>query len=187
MAVEIEKKYRATADRIADVLRLLEGSGANLIGEDVEENLIYGGPPLAGRDAVLRLRKTGRHATLTYKSRIAGDDEIKRQIEEETEVSDAMATQRIISELGLTLEVVYEKKRKTWRVGSVELMVDELPFGWFIEIEGPEESIDAAERRLGLRDLAAEHLTYPQLAARMGKKVGMVVESRFEKGANDEH
>ena len=59
------------------------------------------------------------------------------------------------------------------------MVVDELPFGFFAEIEGDEHAILNAERLLGLSELAAEMATYPQLAAQHGKKVGEMTEARF--------
>jgi len=75
--------------------------------------------------------------------------------------------------------LVYEKRRRTWSLGRTEVVIDELPFGLFMEIEGEEREIDAAEQTLGIDGLPAEHDTYPQLTEKHGQRVGDVIEARF--------
>jgi hypothetical protein len=65
-------------------------------------------------------------------------------------------------------------------LGEAEVVLDELPFGLFVEIEGPEEAIRAAQRALDLGALEVEHATYPDLTQRFGVARGAVVEARFE-------
>jgi hypothetical protein len=50
-----------------------------------------------------------------------------------------------------------------------------------MEIEGPIESIAEAERKLSIENLPVEARTYPNLTAELGKRVGDVIEARFEK------
>jgi adenylate cyclase class 2 len=100
-------------------------------------------------------------------------------VEHETEIVNADAAARIITELGLEPKLVYEKRRKTWRVRSVEVLLDELPFGMFMEIEGSLTAIKEVEMLLGAEDLETEHETYPSLTARLGKQVGERIEARF--------
>jgi adenylate cyclase class 2 len=79
----------------------------------------------------------------------------------------------------LTPALVYEKRRSTWRFREVEVVIDELPFGHYMEIEGPRTGIKEAEMLLGIEDLEAEQETYPSLTARLGRKTGDVIEARF--------
>lgn len=58
-------------------------------------------------------------------------------------------------------------------------MLDELPFGCFMEIEGSTEDILAAEKLLRVEDVAVESGTYPGLTMKHGKDVGGVMEARF--------
>ena len=64
-------------------------------------------------------------------------------------------------------------------VGGVEVVLDELPFGLFVEIEGEEGAIIAAERLLGLEGAEAEHAPYPELVLSHGREKGGVIEARF--------
>ncbi len=180
MGVEIEKKYRLAQGQHESLRRRLSEIGAVERGAVVfEENTIYDGPGLDPRRRVLRLRRVGERAILTFKERTLSDSPIKHQREDETEVSDAEALAAILEALGYRRALVYEKRRGTWHVGGAEVVLDELPFGLFVEIEGEEEAINEAEKLLNLGDAEAEHAPYPQLTARHGTNKDGVIEARF--------
>lgn len=179
MAVEIEKKYRLDQSLAEALARELEAMGALFLGEDFEENIIFGGKMLAENNAIIRIRKTREKCLLTYKQRIESTSGFKHQLEEETQVSDAEAMLRILGLLGFQQRVVYEKRRRTWRFRDTEVMLDELPFGFFAEIEGSITAIREAELLLGLEGAETEHKTYPLLASECGKQNGNIIEARF--------
>ena len=119
---------------------------------------------------MLRLRRVGRQSdTDVQESVFRRSSAIKQQREEETAVADPEAMEAILVALGFTPAMVYEKRRQTWRLGKTEIVIDVLPFGLFMEIEGRVSDIRAVERKLGLKGLRAEHATYPQLTAKHGK------------------
>ena len=178
--IEIEKKYRLTRERRDEILTSLKEIGARFETEDLEENTIYGGGVLDNIGGIVRVRKTQDRSLLTFKRRIENQSDVKRQIEYETEISDADAADKIIRELGLHPKLVYEKRRKTWRLRNTEIVLDELPFGLFMEIEGSITAIKEAEMLLAIEDLDTEHETYPLLTAQLGKRVGAVIEARFD-------
>jgi adenylate cyclase class 2 len=89
--------------------------------------------------------------------------------------------ENIIEKLGYELAVVYEKHRKAWHLGKVEVVLDELPFGYYMEIEGEVKNILKAEKMLGASDLIPEARGYPRLTLKFGKEKNGVIESRFEK------
>ena len=179
MAFEIEKKYRLTIGERERVLKRLHDIDAQFCGEEFEENTLYAGGIIDVKNCVLRLRRVGGTAFLTYKERFQSSSAIKRQREDETRVEDADAMVAILNALGYRPSVVYEKRRATWRVADTELVIDELPFGLFMEIEGEEKAIIDTESLLGLSDLMAEMSTYPQLAVLHGRRVGDLTEARF--------
>jgi len=96
-------------------------------------------------------------------------------------VSDVDATEHIIEKLGYRLFVVYEKHRKSWHFKDVEVVLDELPFGFFMEIEGSIEHIEKAEKVLGITDLEPEPRGYPKLTVKFGREIKGVFEARFDK------
>jgi adenylate cyclase, class 2 len=182
MAIEIEKKYRLDKKRLVELTAKLGELGAEFSKEVFEENYLHRGGLLDERNAVLRVRKIGDTTLLTYKERVASenDGEFKHKIEFETTVADVDATERIIEKLGYKLSVVYEKHRKTWHLGNVEVVLDELPFGLYMEIEGPIEDILEAEKLLAIEDLEPEIRGYPRLTTKYGTQIGNVWESRFQ-------
>ncbi len=187
MGIEVEKKYRLSSHERDELLHRLREAGAELEGEDFESNTIYAGNNIDPHRVVLRLRRTARKATLTYKERGEAKDPttqnlsgIRHQREDETEVADPDALAAILGALGYAPALVYEKKRATWRLDDVEVVVDELPFGLFLEIEGTERGIIEAENLLALNNVEGVEETYPQLTARYGMRVGEVIEARFD-------
>ena len=179
MSLEIEKKYRLQGDDIGHIKDSLAELGGEFVGRDFETNTIFSGEALRALGAIVRIRTTDRRVILTYKRRIPSESDVKTQIEHEVDISDADAVASILAELGLTPWLLYEKYRDTWKFRSVEVVLDELPFGLFMEIEGTVTGIREAEMMLGIEDLNVEHETYPVLTARLGKKVGNVTEARF--------
>jgi adenylate cyclase class 2 len=181
MAIEIEKKYRLTNKQYESVRTRLPEIGAKLQGEEFEENTVYEGKGLSVGRSVLRLRRVGDGAILTYKKRLPISSSVKHQREDETEVDDPEALNAILAALGFTPALVYEKRRATWLLGRTEIVIDELPFGLFMEIEGDERDIRAVETKLAVKNLKAENLTYPQLTVRNGKKSRGIIAARFKR------
>jgi adenylate cyclase, class 2 len=179
MPIEIEKKYRLTTSQKERITRRLEEIGARRQRDDCEDNVLYGGAGLDTGRSVLRLRRVNGRAILTYKERIPTTSSIKHQREEETGVQNAVALEAILAALGYKPAVVYEKRRQRWKLGKAEIVLDELPFGQFMEIEATEPDILEIEQKLSVKGLRAESRTYPQLAQKHGKRVGQLIECRF--------
>jgi adenylate cyclase class 2 len=180
MSVEIEKKYRLDPERRKGLEDALRAAGGQFIQREFEENTIFRNDDLAGQGAIIRVRKTDSRVLLTFKRRVASAADVKHQIEHEVEVSDAEIVRSILEELGLKPRLVYEKYRDTWEFRSVEIVIDELPFGLYMEIEGAITGIREAEMLLEIEDLETEHETYPRLTAQCGKRNGDAIEARFE-------
>lgn len=184
MSIEIEKKYRLKEGDRERLTSALAELGAVYVGQDLEENTIFYGEGQPDRAGIVRIRKVGDRTLLTFKRRLESRSDLKEQIEYETLVSDADQTAAILNELGLHPRLVYEKKRDTWKLRSVDVVLDELSFGDFMEIEGPRTGIKEAEMLLGVDDLEAEAETYPRLTARYGQKVEGKIEARFSQVAS---
>ena len=61
-------------------------------------------------------------------------------------------------------------------------VLDELPFGYYMEIEGDKEDILKVEKLLGADGLQPEPRGYPRLTQKFGKEnKNGVFEARFEK------
>jgi adenylate cyclase class 2 len=91
---------------------------------------------------VLRLRKAGP-VILTYKepethAPAGTPNPARRSLETEIIVDDLDKTTHLLQSLGFRPIVRYEKYREVFQWKSVLLMVDQLPFGDFLELEGPD-------------------------------------------------
>ncbi|MEO8573546.1 MAG: class IV adenylate cyclase [Pyrinomonadaceae bacterium] len=181
MAIETEKKYHLGEKRVEEITQKLVELGATFNKEVFEVNYQHRGGEMDERGATLRLRKIGDFTLLTYKERIKSENGSKKKIEFETNVSDVDAAEKIIEHLGYRLTAVYEKRRKYWNLGNVEVVLDELPFGMYMEIEGTDEGIEKAEKKLGLKEIEYEPRGYPRLTIKYGKMKGEVAEARFER------
>lgn len=183
MNIETERKYRLSPKRLDEITAKLVELDAEFSKEVFEVNYQHRGGEMDERGATLRLRKIGDFTVLTYKEKIKTEDGVKHKIEYETSVSDVDATESIIERLGYRLTAVYEKRRKYWHLGDVEVVLDELPFGLYMEIEGTLDAIEKAEKLIGLKEIEREPRGYPRLTIKYGKTVDGVAEAKFERGA----
>jgi adenylate cyclase class 2 len=105
---------------------------------------------LSSGHRVLRLRQdAGAH--LTYKGPSQQRSGVTARQEIEFELDDFGAARRLLEALGYQVDVIYEKYRTTYDLEGVKITLDELPFGFFCEVEGPDpDSIQAASQKLGL-------------------------------------
>lgn len=181
MNIETEKKYRLDADSRAEVTEALNEMGAEFSRRDFEENVIYSSAQLREINGAVRLRHVGDRTVLAFKRRVPNDAGVKQQVEHETEVQDAEAIRSILRELQIEPVLVYEKYRDTWKFRSVEVVLDELSFGMFMEIEGSITGIKEAEMLLGIEHLETVPETYPTLTSRLGRRNGELIEARFDK------
>ncbi|MFN6963101.1 MAG: class IV adenylate cyclase [Pyrinomonadaceae bacterium] len=182
MGIEIEKKYRIDAALAERVRHSLREAGAERQGEVFEENTIYRGGVLDAIGGVFRIRRIdGGRGIFTFKRRIEHASDAKTQVEHETEVADPDELAAILAEAAFEPRLVYEKRRETWSFRKVEIVIDELPFGMFMEIEGSLTGIREAELLLDLDDLEVEHETYPRLTLKLGERRENIVEARFKR------
>ncbi len=131
----------------------LEALGARLEQPRTHEiNLRFDTPALdllhSGR--LLRLRQDAA-AHITYKGpgRVEGGARLRQELE--FIASDFEMARAVIEALGYEVMLMYEKQRATYALGDVLVTLDEMPYGNFAEIEGPDgESIQQAAARLGL-------------------------------------
>jgi adenylate cyclase class 2 len=86
---------------------------------------------------VLRLRQDSK-CWITFKYPGSSRDGVRIRQEIEFSVSDITTAQTFLNELGYQVYQIYEKYRTTYSFQETSVMLDELPFGTFIEIEGPD-------------------------------------------------
>jgi len=98
----------------------------------------------------LRLRQDDQ-VRVTYKDNARSENGVVVRTEIEFNADNLEVTRRLFEALGYRVSVIYEKYRQVYRVGDVELMFDELPFGSFVEIEAANAVlIEGVAQMLGL-------------------------------------
>jgi adenylate cyclase class 2 len=139
--LEIEVKF-FLQDRKA-MRRKIMRAGATGAGRVFESNVRFDDPKdrLKNSGSLLRLRNDGR-MTLTYKARTKqADNQFKVHRELEVEVDDDVTMEKILKALGFRRKQLYEKHRETFQLEGALLCLDQMPFGDFLEIEGPKAKI----------------------------------------------
>ncbi|KAF0107185.1 MAG: adenylate cyclase class 2 [Anaerolineaceae bacterium] len=168
--LEIEAKFHLA--NLPEVERRVRQLGGRLVQPRVlEMNYRFDTPTGDLRPAkrVLRLRKD--HAChLTYKAPGSTTDGVSTRCEIETVIDDLEAARAILEALGYQVVFVYEKYRTVYALEAAHVMLDELPYGDFLEIEGEDKDIRALAGRLRLDWSAAVtagyHALYERLRAR---------------------
>jgi len=158
MCKEIEAKLKV--DSLQEVERKLTEIGAEYLTEQLQRDCYFDDRQrsLIETDRCLRLRRQSSAGSekffLTYKGAKESDKFKKRQ-EIETEVDNAVMTERLLIELGYEKAMTFEKKRRLWRLGECNIVLDQLPLlDCFVEIEGPDaERIVDVQQRLELAHL----------------------------------
>lgn len=138
--IEIETKFY-----VRDLKKIetrLQALGAQLVQpRQFEQNLRFDLPDGSLRKTyrVLRLRQDEK-AVLTYKGPGSNAvDGIRAREEWEVIVSDFATTQKILESLGYDIQFIYVKYRTTYTLENSHVMLDEMPFGLFVEIEGEKQ------------------------------------------------
>jgi adenylate cyclase class 2 len=151
MSEEIEAKFFVTD--LPSLRRKMIALGAKSKQKRVyEQNLRFDTPQKTLRTEmkVLRLRQDEK-ARLTFKSAGYLQQGVLVRPEFEVEVSDFGQTRQILEGLGYQVYSLYEKYRETLSLDDVDLMLDEMPFGSFVELEGPSiQAVTTLASKLGL-------------------------------------
>jgi adenylate cyclase, class 2 len=122
--------------------RLLELDARLIQKRILETNIRFDlpGARLGAEGRVLRLRRDV-DTKLTYKSASKNEQGVLSREEIEFVVGDFEKARRFLEALGYEKLVYYEKYRTTYELNDTLIMLDELPYGNFVEIEG--ETVDA--------------------------------------------
>lgn len=150
--LEIEVKF--LVDDLSTMRERLLATGARQVkARQHERNVRFDDDDasLLRKGQLLRLRQDDR-VRLTFKGLAAADTTSEAKVREELETTagDFETLAEILKRLGFRERQVYEKYRETFLLGEVEVVLDELPFGNFVELEGSEDAIQKAARQLNL-------------------------------------
>jgi adenylate cyclase class 2 len=168
----IETEIKLHVPDLAAMEARLNAAGAELAAPRVfEANVRYDDADgrLRARNIVLRLRQDTR-VRLTYKEDLAsadGSSDSHSRFEAEVEISDFDAMATILDRLGYRPALRYEKYRTTYHLAGAEVVLDELPMGNFMEIEGEPAAIQQAIALLDIGHLPRMPASYVEVFERL--------------------
>ncbi|MBI1282087.1 MAG: CYTH domain-containing protein [Anaerolineaceae bacterium] len=170
-----ETEVKLYVPDLAAVQQKLVAAGAELTAPRVyERNVRYDNKErtMTPHGMVVRLRQDSR-VRLTYKDDGTFENGVVSRFEAEVEVSDFDAMETILGKLGYTPYLVYEKYRTTYEMDGAEVVLDEMPYGNFVEIEGDREAIERIISGLDLSHAKRFDGSYSTLFERVRKKLGL--------------
>ncbi len=172
-STEIEAKFPVSGLTGLDLT--LQDLGARLLAPRyLERNWQFDTPEgeLSRSGRVLRVREGGG-GSMTYKEK-TGQRLTRREIE--FNISSSAKAAELLEALGYRVILVYEKYRQVYSLDNVEVMLDEVPLGSFVEIEGPgETAIMRAADRLGLAREAGIDLSYMAIFEQLRRAAGLEI------------
>jgi adenylate cyclase class 2 len=171
---ETEAKFYVTRlDRT--IARLDELKAHRVQPRVLETNLRFDLPDgsLTSTGRVLRLR-LDTQARLTYKGAGENKSGVLDRQEIEFIVEDDRKARQFLEALGYQKSMSYEKYRTTYELDDALIMLDELPYGTFVEIEGETvEQIRNISAKLGLNWNAAIPSSYTALFESLRRRMGL--------------
>lgn len=174
-STKMETEIKLWVEDFSLIEQALMAQGAILSAPRVfERNVRYDLPngSLGKRGMVLRLRQDSR-VRLTYKEGGSSKDGVISRFEAEVEVSDFKMMDEILTLLGYMHSMSYEKYRTTYQMDGCEVVLDELPFGKFIEIEGKHNEILVLMNRLNLSETLRVEMSYVRAFEVIAKKMAL--------------
>ncbi len=154
----------------------LRGMGAQLLHpRTLEVNLRFDTPDgaLTRASQVLRLRQD-ENVRLTFKGPMQPGQKVSVRQEIEFQASSFENAKAFLEALGYRVSIRYDKYRTTYRLGAVEVTLDELPYADFAELEGPDSAaIQAAAGALGLNWEARSLDSYLGLFSALRRNQGL--------------
>ena len=122
---------------------------------------------------VLRLRQDTR-ARLTYKGPADPNSDVSARLEYEVGISDLTTCRHILEALGYEIVTVYEKYRTSYSLDNVEISLDVMPFGKFMEIEGADtQQIRQMADKLNLKWENRSSLSYLRIFSQVKARLGL--------------
>lgn len=164
-----ETEVKLLVDDLSVIKQRLQALNAELVTDRVfERNTRYENEAktLTQDGIVVRLRQDNR-VRLTYKDGGTTTEGVIERFEAEVTVDDFSTMDVILDKLGYQAHMTYEKYRTTYALNDTEIVLDELPYGHFVEIEGAIKDISNMITLLHLDDVQKIPMSYTRLFALM--------------------
>jgi len=176
MPEKIEKEAKFYIRDLKKIERQIKDLGGVVVQPRVfESNLRFDthDRELSASYQVLRLRQDIR-ARLTYKGPADPSSEVSARLEYEVEISDLTTTEHILEALGYEIITIYEKYRASYSLDNVEISLDEMPFGKFMEIEGTDaQQINQMADKLNLKWENRSSSSYLRIFSQIKEQLGL--------------
>jgi adenylate cyclase class 2 len=148
-----ETEIKVKIDDVGDFCRRLSALNPRAItGRHFEDNRLLDFPDrrLGISHCLLRIRFTeGRHF-LTYKGPPKAGGIFKIREELETVIESGEILLAALERIGLSTSFRYQKYRREFALGGVQIAVDETPIGNYAEFEGSENGILELAAKIGV-------------------------------------
>lgn len=154
MTSHLEVEIKLPVEDLEKMVQQLRDAGAEPVtARAFEDNFVLDFPDSRLRDnrIMLRLRLAEGGGLVTVKQEIEGQRDYKVRRETETRVADGAGLLATLQAAGFTTIYRYQKYRRLFRAGDLVITLDELPLGFFLELEGEPGDIDRFAALLGFR------------------------------------
>ena len=176
MHEKIEKEAKFYVRDLKKIEQQIKAFGGVIVQPRVfESNLRFDTSKgeLSASYQVLRLRQDMR-ARLTFKGPADPNSEVSARLEYEVEISDLATGRHILEALGYQVITIYEKYRTSYALDDVEISLDEMPFGSFMEIEGADtQHIQAMAGKLNLKWENRSALSYLRIFSQVKEQLDL--------------
>ncbi|MCX7829666.1 MAG: class IV adenylate cyclase [Acidobacteria bacterium] len=154
--------------------KILKAGGVLKRERHFESNFLYdfSDRSLSAQGCLLRIRELPEGALLTFKGKVLQHEKFKTRPEAETLCQDKTAIKGILHSIGLKIYFRYEKYREEYNLCNALVCIDELPFGFFLEIEGDEENIEKVAEILVLDRNLFSKKSYAAIYAEICREQG---------------
>lgn len=129
-----------------------------------------------------RIKDMGDVALVSVKVKTKNDSKMfeRDEYEFELESSKVESVRSMFGALGYVIEHIFEKKRYNLeRINDCDFILDELPFGYFLELEGKEEDIEKSIKELNLESNERINGAYLKLWEKYKKDNNLIGECVF--------
>jgi len=174
----MEKEIKIKLTDLLAIVSLLDQKKARLIGKSFQRTTRMDTPgmELEKKGVFLRVR-SGFENTVTLKRKISDNKDVFERQEIETEVKDIDKLADIFDILGFSKRLILEKYRMEFDYKGLKIALDELPFGFYVELEGEPEKIAEVAKELNLDISKKIIVTYWDLFEDFKKETGTKGES----------
>ena len=168
--LEIEVKF--FLNNKETIYQRIKQLSAVSLGREFESNTCYddSARKLYSNKSLLRLRQNKKNILTLKLKPSENSTDFKIMQELEVEVSDYTCMSKILQALDFKEQLIYEKWRETFKWRDAIICLDTMPFGEFMELEGPGPTIIELSGKLGLQWEKRILLNYLSIFSAIKKK-----------------